>query len=194
MRCQCGFEFCYRCGRPTSDDCNCPYAQNGPELISGRPDELRRLQAVAEQRTRGARTLQAAFLASARGQAASCRRAAASKIVGAVRRAFKLSSPGLAAPVPHPADGGGAADAAPAAPPPEQEQQQHPATEALPVLHESGEGSSDERSEPDEGSYRPELVLIPQRQHSLVGMAPPSQPARVEAGAARVARRARRSI
>mmetsp|Transcript_10032 Transcript_10032/g.24098 ORF Transcript_10032/g.24098 Transcript_10032/m.24098 type:complete len:264 (+) Transcript_10032:630-1421(+) len=64
MRCQCGHQFCYRCGRPYSADCNCAYAADGPEFISGRPDELGGIQPRANRIRKAAGVIKRAFMSS----------------------------------------------------------------------------------------------------------------------------------
>mmetsp|Transcript_27656 Transcript_27656/g.81285 ORF Transcript_27656/g.81285 Transcript_27656/m.81285 type:complete len:342 (+) Transcript_27656:43-1068(+) len=53
VRCRCGHEFCYRCGKPTAEDCNCAYARDGPEFMRGRAQELAAFETEAA-RVKGA--------------------------------------------------------------------------------------------------------------------------------------------
>jgi len=58
MSCRCGHEFCYKCGRSSKEDCNCPYATDGPVLIAGQLELLAPILADLEARASAAKVLQ----------------------------------------------------------------------------------------------------------------------------------------
>jgi hypothetical protein len=60
MTCRCGYQFCYRCGKPTMQDCNCPYADDGPTLIAGQLEILAPILGEADRRGAAARAMQRA--------------------------------------------------------------------------------------------------------------------------------------